>query len=82
MSEDFKIEKGIPIPSIGKPLRSKYRAAIESMEVGDSFHLPVEKGDSLTAVRNRCITAAHNALGKGSIATRTEGDGLRLWRIK
>jgi len=69
MSE-IKIEKGVPVPLGGRG-RAKY--PWRQMKVGDSFFAP--------ATRRINPRMAEQSTGF-KFATRVEGDGVRIWRVK
>lgn len=71
----FKVEKGIPIPPPRKnPGGSKYNF-ITSLEVGDSFTVPLSPA------------TAHSVISKYSkrfgvkMTVRKESSGCRVWRV-
>jgi len=71
MNVEFKIEKGVPIPS---PRRKNdgITYMFRCMEIGDSFYSESE-------------TASFHVLAKRAgvkICVRTEGLGKRVWRIQ
>lgn len=79
--DEFQIEKNIPMPEVYEGRSSRY--PFETMEVGDSFYVPVrEGGDTLTRLRNRLNQARTNAHKKFNINTITKADmnGIRVWR--
>jgi hypothetical protein len=67
----IKIEKGIPLPERGGR-KGGLSDAVRSMDIGDSFVLPLAKRNGL----------AHLAVRLGvKLATRKEGaDKVRVWR--
>lgn len=72
---EYKIEKGIPIPSTGKTGMTE---TLRAMEVGDSvlfsqYKIPSEIGGA--------ITVRLKAEGKMFIRRAVEG-GVRVWRIE
>ena len=71
--EEFKIEKGVPVPprNGGRGAPEKY--PFSSMEVGDSFLAP-EKAQSSTQ-------SAGKRLGM-KFTSRKEADGVRIWRVE
>lgn len=70
--KQLKIEDGIPVPARWDGLTD----ALRKLKVGQSFLLSKEK-------RNTVHASAFHAFGKrGHIATRSEGDNVRVWRIK
>lgn len=73
--EEFKIEKGIPVPA-RRPGNSKY--PFSSMEVGDSWLMT--NTASRAGARS---TAANIAKAKGGwkFVSRKEKDGVRFWRV-
>lgn len=79
MSE-FKIEKSVPVPASLAGRRAKY--PWRDMDVGDSFFVPLNGEQRLTDLRSQVSRAAYSAFGKGGSATRQEGNGVRVWRIK
>lgn len=78
----FKIERGVPIPKVGRPGRYPFG----TMEVGDSF--PTGAEDVITAsngtTASRACKAAHSwgRPRNKRFASRREGDGFRIWRVE
>jgi len=70
---NFVIEKNVPIPPPGQ---TKYPWA--EMEVGDSFLVPADKGNSAKTAASHFI---RRNPGK-KFLSRAEGDELRIWRVK
>lgn len=69
MSEgEMKIEKGIPIPT----RNTRRKIAFDTMEVGDSFLTEQQARNDLYGMARR---------QKIKIATRLEGEKVRVWRI-
>jgi len=67
----MKIDKNIPIPN-----RSKYPFA--EMEVGDSIFI-----DKTTTQSSVCQMAyTYGKKNNKKFTSRTEGNGVRIWRIK
>ena len=66
----IKIEKGVPLPPRSS---TGITEAMRSMEVGDSFTVPL-----VGSIRS-IVVIVSKRLGI-SIATRTESDSLRVWR--
>lgn len=71
--DKFKIEKGIPIPPMANG-GNGFSEVLRKLKKGDSVYLP-------TTV-HKISSTAHGIFGKGNYATRTEGDGTRVWRTK
>lgn len=80
----FSIDKSIPLPSRAFDQRVKY--PFHSMDVGDSFAVPVPEGEDLNAAAKRIRTtsaAAARRLGIKLIVgveTTEAGTNLRVWR--
>tara|TARA_R100000152_G_scaffold18092_1_gene9824 strand:+ start:495 stop:716 length:222 start_codon:yes stop_codon:yes gene_type:complete len=73
MSEDFKIEKDIPIPN--KRLKSsKYYFDIYSLEVGDSVFCPTQNMASAIRLKLK----RHGFKG----TTKKWENGFRVWRTE
>ena len=70
----FTIAKNVPLPDAN---RAKY--PFREMEVGDSFYVP-GKRKYLSATAAAVGFAKVNAWCK--FASRKEGDGGRIWRVK
>lgn len=73
MSEAIAVERGVSLPMP----RVVYAYPYEEMEVGDSFCVPV-------GARAKVLNANYRAgkrLGMGFQA-RTEGDVVRVWRVR
>ena len=74
-NEEFKIEKNFPIPKGGK-----WRTMLIELEVGDSVLIDqAAHNKSKSSLRSALFAAA--ALIGIKLATRTEGDKVRIWRI-
>ena len=71
------IESHVPIPRMAKGGR-KIKYPVADLEVGDSFSVPIGMIGSLRSVVSRY--AYNNP--KRKFTTRTEGDRVRVWRIK
>jgi len=71
----FTIDSHIPTPMKHQGTPSKY--PFNTMEIGDSFFVPNVEGK-----RNPAAQSAHtDGRRKGrKYVTRTEGNGLRVWR--
>lgn len=74
MSDDFKIEKGVPIPGS----RAKY--PFVEMEIGDSFF--VEVGEDQRRITSQRISGSSQNYGEKKFSVRTVKGGLRIWRVK
>lgn len=72
MSE-FKIEKGVPIPT----WHDKY--PLRDMEVGDSFFIPLSNDKKKNTSARNVLWQCSKPLGI-KIATRTVDGGMRVWR--
>ena len=73
----MKIEKDIPAP-VGGPSNLKY--PFHEMEVGDSIFF----ADEPQASQSKPVIAARNfarTYGR-KVVSRSEGTGVRIWRIK
>lgn len=64
---ELKIESGIPIPI---KAQTKFSEIFRKMKIGDSFF----------SLEKKSFHAMAKQLG-GNVATRKEGDGMRVWRI-
>jgi hypothetical protein len=72
MSDELKIEKGVPLPG---RFRSNFSITAEAMQVGDS----VVVADQEEATRMRA--ALKRVYGQGSIVQKQLQDGtVRIWR--
>lgn len=85
MSEEFVIEKGIPIPgkNTGKSGRGKRkeRIILESLDVGDSFIFSKD----ISRKSYCCIGSLNNQVARTDnkkFAVRQTPEGLRVWRVK
>lgn len=75
MTEQFKIEAGIPIPK-GRALREKY--PLGEMEVGDSFEAPADQRSYIDQAKSRM----KQRTGKEFTCRRQPNGKVRIWRIK
>ena len=86
MSEEFKIEKDVPMPRRKGGLATKGPWPWPEMEVNDSVFFPARKGEDANTIRWRIKTFAYAARTNKKFATRWtkhEGKlGLRVWRTK
>lgn len=71
MSDEVKIEKGIPIPRAGEG-NGTWTTVIAAMEVGDSFVADSPPGTYYAAAR----------YVKAKVAVRRLDKGFRVWRVK
>ena len=69
------IEHGVPIPK--RQIRESMYA-FDQMKVGDSFTVPKAKGTSAWRIATR-YASSHRGV---EFTTRTEGDRVRVWRVK
>ena len=72
------IESHVPIPLKSSKGGRKIKYPVADLEVGDSFTVPIGMIGSLRSVVSRY--AYNNP--KRKFTTRTEGDRVRVWRIK
>jgi hypothetical protein len=72
---DYKIEKDIPIPST-KQVGKKY--PLVTMDLGDSFVMPLVDRNSLTAATNYLRKSGDN---KKFTTRRISETEMRVWRI-
>ncbi len=73
MSQAIEVERGVSLPSP----RVVYAYPYEEMDVGDSFTVPV-------SARQKVLNANYRAgkrLGM-RFEARTEGDVVRVWRVR
>lgn len=69
---EYKIEKGVPIAKVGGIGQNGSKYPFAEMDVGDSF-----AGPKLVRPAAFAYAKEHHVTFK----TRTEGDGVRVWRI-
>lgn len=72
----YKIEKGIPIPTVGT--RRKFPFA--EMKIGDSFFISQIEGETNSVRSTACYYARRNPGYKFRVK-RVEG-GTRVWRVQ
>lgn len=73
MENEYKIEKGIPIPPMGESAGTVITTVLKKMKVGDSFVANHPPGTFYAAAR-------YNGM-KVSVR-KIEGGGFRVWRVK
>ena len=83
MSEEFKIEKNIPIPEA----KRMYGAEGEwrKLKVGESFFIPCKTAAERQYHASRVLQAARSGKNRGftgKLTTRSLPEGVRVWRIK
>lgn len=72
MSDDVKIERGIPVPSIDARVRWPWKR----LEVGDSF---LAEGKKMKGFQPY-VSRAGTVIGRKFICRSVEG-GVRVWRV-
>ena len=86
MSEEFKIEKDVPIPPRRRGVVQKSPWPWPEMEVNDSIFFPARKGEDAMTIRKRVYTHVYTRKNNKKFASRWvkhEGKlGLRVWRTK
>ena len=81
----FKIDRNITKPKFrGRGAPNKY--PFKSMEVGDSFFVPVGKFKTIAALQSSVMNSGAVSLGgRGNVSSRAvtedEVEGVRTWRI-
>ena len=86
--DDIKIDKDIPVPSGSDRRCGERKYPLKMMEVGNSFFVPLEKGDDLKRMANR-LSQARQTYQKRNEGVRLtqrmwEEDGtvgIRIWRV-
>ena len=76
MSEEFKIESGIPMPGHKSGPRAR-KYPWKDMKVGDSFFVPNKRAGVMSSA---CIAA--QKYGRGTFRARTVEGGCRVWRVE
>lgn len=79
---EYKIEKNIPIVRARKAFT---RFPLDEMEVGDSFYIPLsdqKKESAMASIYSAANSFNRSHKAKIKVSTRSEADGLRVWRIK
>ena len=72
----YVIEKGVPIPSRARQKTQEMLEALQKMGPSDSMYISRRDDELLfTSIRQ-------NYFEKGTFATRKEGAGRRIWRLK
>lgn len=74
MSESFKIERGIPVPT----RVTKY--PLRTMKVGDSFLMPFSAGPNCDINVRTCARYVARSISGFRILIRKESRGWRVWR--
>lgn len=78
MSNEIKIEKGVPIPQIVRRIYPP--STFENLQVGDSFYIDNYKEAHRIYLCFRNYCTSDNTTWK--ISMRRQGSGARIWRIK
>ena len=73
----FTIEKGVPLPEHKKRYEKKY--PFETMEIGDSFVVPIAPDKSPSGLFSS-ISQAKKRLNINLTTARVDG-GIRVWRV-
>jgi len=81
MADQFKIEKGVPIPTMRGRGRDWF--ILNKMEIGDSIFIPRGSMASLESARTS-IFSVFRRYPDRKFTTRAlrERDGIRIWRIE
>jgi|TARA_R110001632_G_scaffold60747_1_gene147078 hypothetical protein len=74
MTELYKVEQGIPVPTSTTKPKGRLRMTLETLQIGESFVVP-SKGE-----RGHATTSAKAAGIK--VKTASISHGYRIWRIK
>ena len=79
VSNEFKIEKGVPIPKVPYGAKKKpEKYPFLSMDVGDSFFIPGMESKIVTAY----ISSWRRRVGNSKkFSVRTMDGGIRVWRV-
>jgi hypothetical protein len=75
MTNNFIIEKKIPIPKKCHPLKYPFY----KMDIGDSFLVEVKDKCEIGAIRATCVYLFRKHRLK--FITRSMGDKIRVWRV-
>lgn len=71
------IENGVPLPKGGRGVHGESKYPHTELKVGQSFTVPIAMEKNIRSL------AHHHGYATGKkFATRTEGDRLRVWRVK
>ena len=81
-----KVEKKVPMPSRKGKSWKEPRLPYPTMTVGDSFFVPLPSSAEERRVeydRVKTLAQYYQSTRRGwKYSLRTEGDGIRVWRIK
>lgn len=77
MENEFKIEKGVPIPP--RKIQSKY--PWDQMDIGDSFFVPSTSGYKLSKIQSNAYAYGIKITPKRKFVIRTLEKGFRIWRV-
>ena len=76
----FEVQSGVPMTSARRG-RKATTFPFEHMEIGDSFLIPFDVSAKNEVINwRRKVLIAKKTFGKGSFATATVSDGIRVWR--
>lgn len=78
--ETYKIEKGIPIPKVGRTRKYPF----QEMEIGDSFLYDKEfSRENMTLISNAARAWSNKGnYGYKFTVHKTEDNKIRIWRVK
>lgn len=72
----YKVEKGVPLPPKGRGPGRKTKYPLMTMEVGDSFKVPLSKMKAARVVVSKTQRSTDR-----KFATRILADGFGVWRV-
>ena len=78
--QTFVIEKGIPLPPVGRAAEGNLRTTLRRMEVGDSFFLPGPRSGRGSGQKWTTIYCFPNRKHSARKATENGVAGHRIWR--
>ena len=85
MDSKIKIEKNIPFMGNGKR-GPDLKYPFDQMNAGDSFFIELKKGQMHLSLQSSIHSAARRWAFRNMVeskwATKREGNGIRIWRIK
>lgn len=75
MTQLYKVEQGIPVPTSTTKPKGRMRMTLEALQIGESFVVPskTERGHSTTSAAAVGIKVRTASIGL---------HGYRIWRIK
>ena len=78
------VDKGVPLPPASVVGRARRRYPWRELNVGDSFLVPIRKGQTVKALQRQIGSLADSIRNRSGMrfTVRQADDGVRVWRVE